>query len=603
MRKVPPGKGEGRDVTRAGAEADASTGGNAEALQASHAPQPASAGRYVLGAEIARGGMGAVYRATDTVFGREVAVKVLLDKYAPTSGTARRFLDEARITGQLQHPGIPPVHDLGTLPDGRPFLAMKLIKGDTLDDLLAAGPSRDRGRFVAVFEQVCQAVAYAHAHDVIHRDLKPANVMVGTLRRGAGDGLGTGQGPDRPAVGAGRGPGRDRRRDRGEVACATATDRSRRPAACSARRRTCRRSRRSGRSRRSTARSDVFGLGGILAAILTGRPPFVGETAETTRLLAAQGKVGECFARLDACGADPELVALCKRCLAPEKDDRPADAGEVAEAVAALRQAADERARQAELDRARAEAQAIEQRKRRRMVQWTGGIVAGTLLAGIIGTTIGFQRATEQKKTAEKQRDEIAEREREVARLKKIAEDRLHVYQKAVDRFVNEAPAIIDGHPLGPTPARDLLELCGKLLEEVHGTGVDDAGLAVRGQMSAIIRKGHMAKTEGRLEDAEKYYNDAFKTGPGTAPHDHSRGEGKEHREPRPDPEPAGDRAPHSRRDSGRIHQQGEGPRDVRRGGEVAQRGDRPVPPGGEGADHAGYPCRGGGGVARGGVL
>src|SRR5215475_3585329 len=92
--------------------------------------------RYLLGAEIDRGGMGIIYRATDTVLGREVAVKVLQDKYGPDSRVALRFADEARITGQLQHPSIPPVHDLGTLPDGRPFLAMKLIKGQTLEELL-----------------------------------------------------------------------------------------------------------------------------------------------------------------------------------------------------------------------------------------------------------------------------------------------------------------------------------------------------------------------------------------------------------------------------------------------------------------------------------
>jgi tetratricopeptide (TPR) repeat protein len=163
----------------------------------------AAGDRYALGDEIARGGVGVVYRATDAAFGREVAVKVLLDRYAPTSGTARRFHDEARITGQLQHPNIPAAHDLGTLPDGRPFLAMKLIKGDTLDELLKASPvpagvhlpqsrrrdtldellkaSPDRGRLVAAFEKVCEAVAYAHAHGVIHRDLKPANVMVGAF--------------------------------------------------------------------------------------------------------------------------------------------------------------------------------------------------------------------------------------------------------------------------------------------------------------------------------------------------------------------------------------------------------------------------------------
>src|SRR5262245_49649910 len=83
---------------------------------ATSAPPLASARRYVLGEEIARGGMGLVCRAIDTTFGREVAVKVLQERYGPASGAARRFADEARITGQLQHPGIPPVHDLGTLP-------------------------------------------------------------------------------------------------------------------------------------------------------------------------------------------------------------------------------------------------------------------------------------------------------------------------------------------------------------------------------------------------------------------------------------------------------------------------------------------------------
>src|SRR5437016_4965335 len=127
--------------------------------------------RYTLGDEIDRGGMGIIYRATDAVLGREVAVKVLHEKFTPASGAALRFAGEARITSQLQHPSIPPVHDLGTLADGRPFLAMKLIKGQTLQELLKArtDPSAERGRFVGVFEQICQALAYAHAHDVIHR--------------------------------------------------------------------------------------------------------------------------------------------------------------------------------------------------------------------------------------------------------------------------------------------------------------------------------------------------------------------------------------------------------------------------------------------------
>src|SRR5262245_15451734 len=117
-------------------------------------------GRYQLQEEIARGGMGVIYRAVDTTLGRPVAVKVLQDRFEPDSAAARRFAVEARIAGQLQHPGIPAVHDRGALPDGRPFLAMRLVKGRTLDELL-----QDRGpgspNLVAIFEQVCQALGYA----------------------------------------------------------------------------------------------------------------------------------------------------------------------------------------------------------------------------------------------------------------------------------------------------------------------------------------------------------------------------------------------------------------------------------------------------------
>src|SRR5262249_23148176 len=121
--------------------------------------------------------------ATDPALNREVAVKVIRTAFRKSMAAVRRFNDEAAITGQLQHPGIPPVHEVGTLPDGSPFLAMKLIKGRTLDEQLRnrPDPAADRGRFVAIFEQVCQAVGYAHAHRVIHRDLKPANVMVGAF--------------------------------------------------------------------------------------------------------------------------------------------------------------------------------------------------------------------------------------------------------------------------------------------------------------------------------------------------------------------------------------------------------------------------------------
>ena len=138
---------------------------------------------YELNTEIGRGGMGVVYRARDTALDRDVAVKLLAERYPADSPVAQRFLSEARITGQLQHPGIPAIHQVGTLADGRPFLAMKLIKGSTLETILKRrpDPSAERGRLLAIFEAVCQALAYAHSQGVIHRDLKPSNVMVGAF--------------------------------------------------------------------------------------------------------------------------------------------------------------------------------------------------------------------------------------------------------------------------------------------------------------------------------------------------------------------------------------------------------------------------------------
>ncbi|MEM0926343.1 MAG: serine/threonine-protein kinase [Planctomycetota bacterium] len=139
--------------------------------------------RYRLEGEIARGGMGAILKGRDTDLGRDLAIKVLLDHHKNDPRVIERFIEEAQIGGQLQHPGIAPVYELGQFADRRPFFSMKLIKGETLSRLLGerTDPAEDRGRFIGIFEQICQTMAYAHARGVIHRDLKPANVMVGAF--------------------------------------------------------------------------------------------------------------------------------------------------------------------------------------------------------------------------------------------------------------------------------------------------------------------------------------------------------------------------------------------------------------------------------------
>ena len=123
--------------------------------------------RYELEGEIGRGGMGIVYAARDRVLDRRVALKVL--DLTPAG--------EAQLIAALEHPAIVPVYEAGTLPDGREFYAMKLIKGARLDHYLAAQPTlAERLRLIW---RIGEAVAYAHSHGVIHRDLKPQNVMVG----------------------------------------------------------------------------------------------------------------------------------------------------------------------------------------------------------------------------------------------------------------------------------------------------------------------------------------------------------------------------------------------------------------------------------------
>src|SRR5262249_5103443 len=139
----------------------------------------------------ARGGLGEVFVAHDEELHREVALKEIQDRHADDPPSRARFLLEAEITGGLEHPGIVPVYGLGTYADGRPFYAMRFIKGDSLKDAIevfhqADRPGRDPAeRTLALrallrrFTDVCNAVAYAHSRGVLHRDLKPGNVMLG----------------------------------------------------------------------------------------------------------------------------------------------------------------------------------------------------------------------------------------------------------------------------------------------------------------------------------------------------------------------------------------------------------------------------------------
>lgn len=134
--------------------------------------------KYRLRGELASGGMGTVYLAEDPELTREVAIKVL-NVPEMNDDTRRRMLREAQIIARLEHPGIVPVHDVGTLPDGRVYYVMKFVRGKRLDEyILEVSSSKDKLRR---FQSVCDAVAFAHSHGVVHRDLKPQNIMIGSF--------------------------------------------------------------------------------------------------------------------------------------------------------------------------------------------------------------------------------------------------------------------------------------------------------------------------------------------------------------------------------------------------------------------------------------
>ncbi len=292
-------------------------------------PQPAAdPGDLQLLGEIARGGMGAVLKGRDPDLGRDLAVKVLLESHRDKPELIRRFIEEAQIGGQLQHPGIVPIYELGTFADRRPYFAMKLVKGRTLSSLLDDRSDRvhDLPRFLSIFESVCQTIAYAHARGVIHRDLKPSNIMVGSFgevqvmdwglakvlpQGGATDDASAGKTKERDTIIATARSGGDSDSDLSKAGSVMGTPSYMAPEQAR------------GEIDRLDERCDVFALGSILCEVLTGEPAFIGRSSGEIQRKASRGELKDALDRLDGSGSDAELIALAKDCLASELEDRP----------------------------------------------------------------------------------------------------------------------------------------------------------------------------------------------------------------------------------------------------------------------------------------
>jgi tetratricopeptide (TPR) repeat protein/tRNA A-37 threonylcarbamoyl transferase component Bud32 len=418
-------------------------------------PPPVSHfGDYAILQQLDQGGQSIIYRVSDPELHRSLAVKVLRPELRDQPDAVRRLLKEAQVTGQLQHPGIVPVHAVDRLPDGRPYFVMKLIDGCTLAQLLAVrpAPTHDLPHFLVIFQQVCQAVASAHSRGVIHRDLKPKNIMVGAFAEvqvmdwGFAKVLASG-GCQPPGTGkdvAPGGPDTLRTVRTEETGLSSVDGLVMGTLAYMAPEQA------KGLVEELDQRADVFGLGAILCEVLTGLPPYTGHSARELQAKAAAGDLAEALARLDGCGADAELIALARDCLAPQRERRPRDAAAVAERLTVYLTEVQERLRRAEVEKAAAQAKAeeakatvrAERRARRLSVGLAIAVLAVLVSLAIGGLWLQWQQA-EEARQAEALRRDVGAMLAQAIRFRQSAhfKEGRELLEQAQQRLGTEGPA------------------------------------------------------------------------------------------------------------------------------------------------------------------
>lgn len=284
--------------------------------------------RYRVVQALAQGGMGRISIACDVALKRNVAVKELLDGIDDLSGSRRRLIAEAEITGQLDHPGVVPIYAMGTDGEGKPFYTMRLIEGRTLtqaiDSYHKSQQLVDLRELLRRFLMVCQTVAYAHERGVIHRDLKPANIMLGRFGEtlvmdwGLAKPVRDGQGDDSTL---------------GNLAEHLLAERADLTAADGVVGTPCYMppEQALGKTAQVGAAADIYSLGSVLYHLLSGKPPYTGKSSlDIIKQVAAAGPPKPSV----VCRRVPRaLEAICLKAMAREPRNRYGSAAELAENV------------------------------------------------------------------------------------------------------------------------------------------------------------------------------------------------------------------------------------------------------------------------------
>ncbi len=396
-------------------------------------------GRYLSsGAELGRGGIGRVTIAFDCHLGREVAIKELLPAAYPhgpddSTGDLARFLREARITGQLEHPSIVPVYELGQRDDGRLYYSMKLVRGRTLRKALdSAGSFVERMTLIRHFVDLANAIAYAHSRGVVHRDIKPENVMLGEF----GETVVLDWGLAKLKVP----PDADVTED--DLAAADPTDSESRqlnvsdapntvagevvgtPAYMSP-------EQAEGQSGAVDERSDVWSLGAVLFEILSGKPPFHGKTVENLLFQVITADFEPIRSSVEDAPAD--LSAIAEKALSKNPARRYPNAGALVDDVNAFlngRQVAAYDYSAWDL---------IKKFVRENQTTALASLVVTlTVIAGVIGTLAAYQRAVFERGRAKAAQTAEASARRLAERNERRAHDNLSMALAEKARLIRD---------------------------------------------------------------------------------------------------------------------------------------------------------------------
>ena len=341
-------------------------------------------GRYEVRREFGRGGMSVVYLAYDSHVGREVAFKQLLQSVidqAEQQGTLgrtflARFMREARITGQLEHPSIVPVYEVGRREDGSLYYTQKLIRGRTLTKAFRDAKNLlNRLKLLSHVVDLCQAVGYAHVRGVIHRDIKPDNVMVGEFGETVVLDWGLARFLDKPA----------QENTDGDLGSTQEGDVMGTPAYMSP-------EQAMGANDQVDHQSDVWSLGAVLFEIVTGRPPFQGRNLMQMLMTVAKEKPPTVKSLEPK--APPELAAIVARALTREKPHRYPSAAALVADVEAWRTGG--RVSVFKYTRAQSAARWI---RKNRYVVLTASLVLAAILAG--GTRVWMENQVARRNLAQ----------------------------------------------------------------------------------------------------------------------------------------------------------------------------------------------------------